>query len=204
MSPDTQGTQEYQEALSLESQVEALLFVSSSAVSPKQLADVLGITARRAEKILAELEVQFQDRGIRLQQNRGRYQLTSAPEAADTVEVFLNLDATTKLTSASLETLAIIAYQQPITRPMIDSIRGVNSDSVIRSLLSKGLIEEAGRSEGPGRPILYNTSPEFLQHFGLSSISDLPTLTLVEERQTEPNNPGHQPELPLDSALLKE
>lgn len=204
MSQDTQGTQENQEALSLEAQVEALLFVSSNSVSAKQLAEVLGITARRVEKILAKLEEQFQERGIRLQQNRGRYQLTSAPETAHAIEEFLSLEATTKLTSASLETLAIIAYQQPITRPVIDSIRGVNSDSVIRNLLSKGLIEEAGRSEGPGRPILYNTSPEFLQHFGLSSIADLPTLTLVEERQTKPNNPGHQPELPLDTALLKE
>lgn len=204
MSQDTQGTQEIQEALNLEAQVEALLFVSSSAVSSKQLADVLGITARRVEKILTQMEEQFQKRGIRIQHNRGRYQLTSAPETAQTVEEFLNLEATTKLTSASLETLAIVAYQQPITRPMVDSIRGVNSDSVIRNLLSKGLIEEAGRSEGPGRPILYTTSPEFLQHFGLSSISDLPTLTLVEERQIEPENPGHQPELPLDTALLKE
>ena len=77
---------------------------------------------------------------------------------------------------STLVMLAIIAYQQPVTRPMVDSIRGVNSDGVIRNLLSKGLLEEAGRSESPGRPILYETTPEFLQHFGLASLEELPPL----------------------------
>ena len=81
---------------------------------------------------------------------------------------------------AALETLAIIAYQQPVTRPSVDSVRGVNSDGVIKSLLSKGLLQEVGRSEGPGRPILYGTTPEFLQHFGLNSLTELPPLDLAE------------------------
>jgi len=95
------------------------------------------------------------------------------------------LEAITHLSRAALETLAIIAYQQPTTRPQIDSIRGVNSDSMLRSLLSKGLIVESGRTEGPGRPILFSTAPEFLQHFGLGSISDLPPLSIAsEEKET--------------------
>ena len=141
-------------------------------------------------------------RGIRLQENKGRYQLTTAPELSEEVEFFLHLEGTSRFTAASLETLAILAYQQPITRPGIDAIRGVNSDSVIRNLLSKGLIEEIGRSDGPGRPILYGTSPEFLQYFGLSSIKDLPEMDVKLQYGSEESP---QPELPLDSNhLLKE
>jgi segregation and condensation protein B len=99
---------------------------------------------------------------------------------AETIERFLGLEATTHLSRAALETLAMIAYQQPVTRPQIDSVRGVNSESMLKSLLNKGLIFESGRTEGPGRPILYSTSPEFLQHFGLSSITELPPLELTE------------------------
>ncbi len=108
-------------------------------------------------------------------------QLTTAPETAELIERFLGLEATSHLTRAALETLAIIAYQQPVTRPQVDSIRGVNSDSMLKSLLSKGLIFESGRTDGPGRPILYSTSPEFLQHFGINSITDLPPLDLPQE-----------------------
>jgi segregation and condensation protein B len=96
----------------------------------------------------------------------------------ETVERFLGLEATSRLSRAALETLAIIAYQQPVTRPAVDSVRGVNSDGVIKSLLSKGLLQEVGRSEGPGRPILFGTTPQFLQHFGLSSLTELPALNL--------------------------
>jgi len=106
---------------------------------------------------------------------------------------------------AALETLAIMAYQQPITRPGVDAIRGVNSDSVIRNLLSKGLIEEVGRSDGPGRPILYGTSTEFLQYFGLSSLKELPKIDFERPAsRLHQIKTGHQPELPLDNHLLKE
>ena len=90
----------------------------------------------------------------------------------------LNLESTARLTRAAIEVLAIVAYQQRVTRPQIDAIRGVNSDSALRTLLRHGLIEEVGRSEGPGRPIIYAPAPEFLQHFGLSSLEDLPPLDL--------------------------
>ena len=96
---------------------------------------------------------------------------------AQDVETLLNLEATTQLTRAALEVLAIIAYEQPVTRPHIDAIRGVNSESALRTLLRHGLIEEAGRTEGPGRPILYVTTPEFLQHFGLGRLAELPPLS---------------------------
>ena len=90
----------------------------------------------------------------------------------------MGLAAATPLSRAALEALAIVAYQQPVTRPQIEAVRGVNSDSVIKNLLTKGLIEESGRAEGPGRPVLYSTTPEFMQHFGLTSLAELPPLSL--------------------------
>ena len=123
--------------------------------------------------MLFDLEHDYLNRGLRLQWIGQNVQLTTAPEASEIVERFLGLEVTTRLSQAALEVLAIVAYLQPITRPSIDSIRGVNSDGALRTLLSKGLIEEQGRMDTPGRPILYGTTPEFLQHFGLSIIDQL-------------------------------
>jgi segregation and condensation protein B len=123
------------------------------------------------------LAVSYQVRGLSLQRFRDRVQLTTAPAAAALVERFLGLAASSPLSRAALEALAIVAYQQPVTRPQIEAVRGVNSDSVIKNLLTKGLIEESGRAEGPGRPVLYSTTTEFMQHFGLTALSDLPPLT---------------------------
>jgi segregation and condensation protein B len=111
-----------------------------------------------------------------LQQLDGGVQLTTAPEAAPHVERFLGLQARVHLSQAALETVAIVAYRQPITRPEIEAIRGVGSDSVLRTLLKAGLIDRVGRADDVGRPFLYGTTPEFLQHFGLQSLDDLPTL----------------------------
>ena len=103
-------------------------------------------------------------------------QLTTAAEASAAIERFLGLEVTTRLSPAALEVLAIVAYLQPATRPQIDQLRGVNSDAALRSLLSKGLVQEVGRLEKPGRPILYGTTPDFLQAFGLNSAAEMPPL----------------------------
>ncbi len=166
--------------LSLPARLEGLLFVASEPVAPVQLATALDLTVTVVEKGLDVLEQELRTRGLRLQRNAGRVQLTTAPELADSVEQFLGLEATSRLSRAALEALAIVAYQQPVTRPGVDAVRGVNSDGVIKSLLSKGLLQEAGRAEGPGRPILYGTTPQFLQHFGLNSLSELPLLNLPD------------------------
>jgi segregation and condensation protein B len=165
----------------LPSTLEALLFVSAEPVSPLQLATALNIPVSEVEQGLIHLEEELVGRGLRLQRHGGRMQLTTAPKMAEIVEHFLGLEATSRLSRAALETLAIVAYQQPITRPYIDGVRGVSSDGVLKSLLSKGLVQEVGRAEGPGRPILYGTAPEFLQHFGLNSLSELPPLALPEQ-----------------------
>jgi len=166
-------------ALPLRSRVEALLFVSATPVDAAHLSAALGVSPKDVEKALEEMRREIQGRGIQLQRHRAGYQLTSAPQAAADVERLLNLETTARLTRAALEVLAIIAYEQPVTRPYIDSIRGVNSESVLSTLLRYGLIEETGRSEGPGRPILYATTSEFLQHFGLGSLEQMPPLAPV-------------------------
>jgi len=166
------------EQLSLEAKLEALLFVAPATVSVKQLAEALEVAPRRVEKALETLEAAYAERGIRLQRHKGELRLTSAPQTAALVERFLDLEATSRLSHAALECLAIVAYQQPITRPQIDAVRGVNSDSAMRSLLTHGLIEETGRTDTAGRPIVYATTAEFLQHFGLSKLEALPPLNL--------------------------
>jgi len=171
--------------LTLSAKIEAMLFVSAEPVPVAQLAAALDITASVVERGLKELDESLLTRGLRLQRNAGRVQLTTAPELAELVELFLGLEAITHLSRAALETLAIIAYQQPVTRPQIDSIRGVNSDSMMKSLLHKNLILESGRADGPGRPILYSTTPEFLQHFGLNSILEMPPLAAPEEAESK-------------------
>jgi segregation and condensation protein B len=169
--------------LPLSVKLEAILFVAAEPVTIAQLAAALDVSTSVVERGLNELDSALAGRGLRLQRHSGRVQLTTAPELAELVERFLGLEATTHLSRAALETLAIIAYQQPVTRPQIDAIRGVNSDSMMKSLLSKGLILESGRTDGPGRPILYSTTPEFLQHFGLNSILEMPPLAKPEEEE---------------------
>ncbi len=167
--------------LPLAVQIEGLLFVAAEPVTVTHLAEVLDVNSTMVEAALKELEAGLLTRGLRLQRHASRVQLTTAPELATTIEHFLGLEATAHLSRAGLETLAIIAYQQPVTHPQIDAIRGVNSDSMLKSLLNKGLIYESGRTEGPGRPILYSTASEFLQHFGLTSVTDLPPLDSLEQ-----------------------
>lgn len=163
--------------LNLVAGIESILFISGFPVMISHLADTFGVTSKEIEAGLNVLEQDLLNgRGIRVQRFAGKVQLTSAPEFSEIIEKYLGIETTSKLSRAAMETLAIIAYKQPITRPSIDVIRGVNSDAVIKSLLSKGLIEEMGRTEGPGRPILYGITQEFLQYFGLGSINELPEL----------------------------
>jgi segregation and condensation protein B len=175
--------------LNLSAMLEALLFAAPASVTVAQLAAACEISLPEVEKGLKELEERCRQGGLRLQRHQGRIQLTTAPEAAPLVERFLGLEATSRLSRAALETLAMIAYQQPVTRPAIDAVRGVNSDGVLKSLLNKGLIQEAGRAERVGRPILYCTTPEFLQHFGLNSLNELPSLQ-DEGREIEDDSMG--------------
>ena len=164
--------------------LEALLFVAPGETNPAQLAAALDLPLAEIERGLVELEALYiqegPNRGLRLQRFRGRVQLVSAPHASASIERFLGLESTSRLSRAALETLAITLYRQPVTRPQVDAIRGVNSEGVLKSLMLKGLVQEIGRAEAPGRPILYSATAECLQYFGLSSLSELPPLNLDE------------------------
>lgn len=187
MTEDKKPSSEPKQDLELSALVEAVLFVSPEPLSAEQIANLLETTPRLVKIALEEIEAFYQGRGIRLQNHRNKIQITSAPEAAHVLEKMLELETTTTLSQAALETLSIIAYQQPITRPQIDAIRGVNSDGVLKTLLTKGLIDDVGRAEGPGRPILYSTTPDFLKYFGLSSYDELPPLDFEEiQGSTDP------------------
>lgn len=162
--------------------LEALLFVAPGSVTPSQLASAFDLPLPEIERGLDELEGLYTRegpaRGLRLQRYRGRVQLITAPETAPVIERFLGLDVGGRLSRAALETLAVVLYRQPVTRPQVDAIRGVNSDGVLKSLLQKGLVQEVGRAEAPGRPILFSATPDCLQYFGLSSLAELPPLAL--------------------------
>jgi segregation and condensation protein B len=161
--------------------LESLLFVADEPVTVNRLAQALEVTAADVEAALATLQAACANRGVRLQWAGRRLQLVSAPEAASYIERFLGLELHGKLSPAALESLAIVAYQQPVTRAQVEAVRGVNSDSVLRTLVSKGLIEEVGRLDTVGRPILYGTTFEFLQFFGLESLADMPPVELAEK-----------------------
>ena len=150
-------------------------------ISIPQIANALDSSAREVEKSLEELDRLLINRGIRLQRVSRSVQLITAPEISADVQRFLDLEETSRLSRAALEVLAIVAYQEPVTRPQIDAIRGVNSDSVMRTLLRHGLVDEVGRTDGPGRPFIYATTSDFLSHFGLTSIDELPPLNLESE-----------------------
>lgn len=187
-----------QEDWHLLQQLEVLLFVSPGLTGVVQFASALDITEVEVVELLSVLDEHYKAyHGLRLQKINDQYQLTTAPEYATLIETFLGLEVTTRLTQASLEALAIIAYKQPTTRPEVDAIRGVNSDGVVKGLLYKGLIEELGRSEAVGRPILYGVTADFLQHFGLASLDQLPSIDF-EALQANTNGNGE------DKRILKD
>ncbi len=167
---------ERDDVLDLPSRIEAVLFVADDPVSVAQVAQALQIDEDQVEVGLRLLAEQCQSRGLRLQRQNRLVQLVTAPQAAPDVQRFLGLESTGHLSTAALETLALIAYRQPVTRMQVEAIRGVNCDGVLRTLLARGLVAPQGRLDQAGRPIIYGTTFEFLQCFGLSSLSELPAL----------------------------
>ena len=158
--------------------LEAILFVSDEPLPSAVLAQALEVDRRRADDLCSALQARLEERdaGLVLRDIAGGWRLYSHPDAAEVVERFVLSSRQARLTKASLESLAIVAYKQPVTRHQISAIRGVNSDGVIRALQDRGLVVETGREDGPGRPVLYGTSPEFLERLGLSSLASLPSL----------------------------
>ncbi|MGC8861337.1 MAG: SMC-Scp complex subunit ScpB [Armatimonadota bacterium] len=156
--------------------LECMLFVSTEPLSAARLAESLQVEVNEVERAMSELEARLDSgSGLQLMRVAGGYQLCTRPEFADYCSIILQ-PARKKLSKAALETLAIIAYRQPCTQPEVEAVRGVCVDGVIKTLIDRGLIREAGRKHTPGRPILYATTPEFLEYFGLNDISELPDI----------------------------
>jgi segregation and condensation protein B len=158
-----------------ETALEALLFVAERPLARREIATLAGVDRATVDARLGDLEVALSGRGIRLVLSNDRVELVTAPETGALIARYVGADAV-RLSPASLETLAIVAYRQPVTKGAIERIRGVDSDYTIRSLLHRRLVVELGRSEAPGRPYLYGTGFEFLERFGLTSLEELPLL----------------------------
>lgn len=162
--------------------LESLLFVAEVGIKPSQFAQALECPVEDIQVALKLLGDGYKEegRGLRVQERGGRFTMVTTPIAAKSIEAFLELDLTTKLSGPALEALSVIAYRQPVTRPQIESVRGVDCGGVIKTLLQHEMIEEVGRLEAPGRPILYGITDFFMQHFGLTELQDLPPLETTE------------------------
>jgi len=161
--------------------IEALLFVAGEPVNIEQLMRTLELERELVEEALRSLAQEYEGRGLRIQREGDEAQMVTAPDCASYVERFLGLQFSGKLSTAALETLAIVAFRQPITRTQVEEIRGVNCEGVLRNLVARGLVEELGRLDRAGRPIIYSTTFEFLQYFGLSDLAELPKVEEVAD-----------------------
>lgn len=160
----------------LKNSIEAILLVAEKPVTIKEISKCIDVMNSEIQKSLFELINEYKDRGIKIIKKGNYYSMVTDPSHAEIVSRFLNEEIRHDLSSAALETLSIITYKQPVTRVDIEEIRGVASDQILRNLLIRGLIQEVGRKESPGRPILYGTTMEFLQYFGFKNESEIPKL----------------------------
>ena len=170
----------------IEPAVEALLFVASEPLETKRIAKLTGEDEKAVAIAIQTLEERYSNGGIVLREVAGGYRLATSSAVRDVVEAYL-LPPKTSLSTPALEALAIVAHMQPVTKSEVEAIRGVNSDSVVSTLLDRGLIMEAGRKDVVGRPMTYKTTATFLESFGLNSLNDLPQLELEPGQPLELN-----------------
>lgn len=166
--------------------IEGLLFAAGEeGLTIRKLSTLLELDPSEVEEVIEELSEDYSlpSRGLTIMNSRGTLHLTTKPEHASFYKRLLDHTTSTRLSQAALETLAIIAYKQPITRIEIDDLRGVKSDRAVQTLVNRGLIEEKGRKDAIGRPVLFGTTTEFLIYFGIPSLDDLPPLSEVAEQQ---------------------
>jgi segregation and condensation protein B len=164
--------------------LEALLFLSGEPITLSAIKDVIGIPEPEIKKLMDELVIQYREwnGGFFIAEIANGYQMVTNPGYSEWIIKFRSTQLSSKLSMPALETLSIIAYKQPLIKAEVEQLRGVNSDSAIKTLIEKRLIKVIGRKEGPGRPFLYGTTKEFLQYFGLKDLTELPTLKdLVRE-----------------------
>jgi segregation and condensation protein B len=186
-----------------EAQLEALLFVAEKALTRGEIAALAGVDRETVTARIGDLAVSLGGRGIRLIESGEKVELATAPEAGRLIARYVGADAP-RLSNPSLETLAIVAYRQPCTRATIERIRGVDTDYTLRTLLHRRLIVELGRSEAPGRPILYGTGFDFLERFGMVSLEDLPTLEAPIAERLFASSADGDPEAGLEPGAADE
>lgn len=163
--------------------LEGILFVvGDEGATLSEMSDILGVSVEEVKKLLMELKASYEqdNRGLRISYLGDAFKLTTKPEHKEYYQKLIENPENNMLSQAALETLAIIAYHQPITRVELDEIRGVNNGHMIRKLIAKGLVKEAGKSTMPGRPNLYRTTHEFLDYFGLATLDDLPEIDTID------------------------
>jgi segregation and condensation protein B len=180
----------------LVAQVESILYAAGEPAPINAIATALDTSTQDVEFALEELSKQCSARGVRVQRHGNEAQLVTAPETAERIQKYLGLEATNRLSTAALETLAIIAYKQPITKPQIEIIRGVNCDGVIKTLEMHNLIKELGRAETVGHPMRYGVSFEFLEHFGLRDVHELPPIDKLDVLPSTDDAPAIDAEAP--------
>lgn len=180
---------ERMKASKIQSAVEAILFAAGEPVELQKIASVFDIEPELADRILYNLAAELDERnsGICLLRLGDKYQLSSRTEYAEIIRDFLELRKNTPLSGAAFEVLAVIAYNQPVTKSFVEQVRGVDCSGVITTLCQKKLIEERGRLDLPGRPLVYGTTPEFLRVFGISSLDELPPLPANEQERSDEN-----------------
>ena len=180
--------------------IENILLAADQPISDSQFKGLLVDKVEKAalKSILEELMEEYETRNLQILQVAEGYQLCTRNDYSDWVRKFLKFDKTTKLSQPSLDTLAIIAYKQPLTRLEVEEIRGVDSSGVVKTLLEKKVIAPGGRKKVPGRPIMYRTTRKFLEYFGLRDLSDLPTLEDFKENELEGEISSNQTILPFD------
>jgi segregation and condensation protein B len=160
----------------IEFKIEAILFVATEPVSLSQLAETIEASREDTHEAIIRLKAALKGTGLAIVEHDDAYRLVTAPELAPLLKKYMTGETKNELSRTALETLAIIAYRGPLTKSVIEEVRGVTSETMLKNLLQRGLIREAGSSKEPGRPTLYSVSHEFLQQFGLSNLSELPVL----------------------------
>jgi len=183
-------------ASKLQAAIEAILFAAGEPIHIKKLAEVMELDIEEIQQVLLNLEAQLDERqsGICLVKMQDKYQLCTRTEFAEQVRAVLDIRRNTPLSQAAFEVLAVVAYNQPVTKSFVEQVRGVDCSGVMSTLCQKGLIEEKGRMDLPGRPLIYGTTPEFLRCFCISSLDELPPLPqnenveMTEPQSTEENN----------------
>jgi len=170
--------------------IESLIFASSEPITSKTIAEIVGIGEHTVKQIISDLieEYQHHKRGIQIHEVANGFQFCTHPECALYIDKLQKVPRNVGLSQAAIETLAIIAYKQPITKAEIEALRGVSVESAITTLVDKSLIEEAGRKDSPGRPIMYRTTKQFLKYFGLNDLNELPRIPEWIGQDATPNN----------------